>query len=87
MEIERLNVAKGIESPVLSPIQFQAYGGSSTNPSKRTRLVFDQMDESSNVDEKKKPKPWKEASIWVRVMIVMIIFMFVYDLWSWLDTK
>ena len=57
MEIERLNVAKGIESPVLSPIQFQAYGGSSTNPSKRTRLVFDQMDESSNVDEKKKPKP------------------------------
>ncbi|XP_042009633.1 cyclin-D3-1-like isoform X1 [Salvia splendens] len=57
MEIERLNVGKGIESPVLSPIQFQAYGSSSANPLKRTRLVFDQMDESSNVDEKKKPKP------------------------------
>ncbi|KAL1534219.1 cyclin-D1-1-like [Salvia divinorum] len=51
MEIERLNLNKGIESPALSPIQLQAYGSSSSNPSKRTRLMFDQM------DEKKKPKP------------------------------
>ncbi|KAG6409235.1 hypothetical protein SASPL_132269 [Salvia splendens] len=59
MEIERLNVAKGIDSPVLSPIQLQDYGSYSVNPSKRTRLVFDRMDESCNVDEKKKKKKKK----------------------------
>ncbi|XP_057780068.1 cyclin-D5-3-like [Salvia miltiorrhiza] len=53
---ESLNLSKGIASPGLSPTQLQTYGSSSANSAKRRRLDFSQIDESSNVDDKK-PKP------------------------------
>lgn len=57
MDIERLNMSKGIESPGLSPLQLQPYGSSSGASAKRKRLVFNQIDELGDVDDDKKPKP------------------------------
>lgn len=56
MDIERLNMSKGIASPDLSPLQLQPYGSSSVASAKRKRLVFNQIDELGDGDDKK-PKP------------------------------
>lgn len=56
MDIERLNMSKGIASPDLSPLQLQPYGSSSVALAKRKRLVFNQIDELGDGDDKK-PKP------------------------------
>ncbi|KAH6788554.1 hypothetical protein C2S51_003560 [Perilla frutescens var. frutescens] len=56
VDIERLNLSKGIESPGLSPIQLQPYGSSSVTSAKRKRLLFNEIDELGDMAEKK-PKP------------------------------
>lgn len=56
IDIERLNLNKSIESPVLSTVQLQPYGSSSVTSVKRKRLVFNEIDELGDLAEKK-PKP------------------------------